>query len=230
MTEYDFTQEIRIKKGLRKFRELSREYPITQLISFGFSESSGLLRGSVYGHVFRWGYFGKGIHIGKKPGILFKNNKYLQNSVDIRDYCKFEGKGKVIIGENSGVGDFGLIRSTNIVKIGNNVLIGPRVFISDADHSFSDSEVPIFEQPIKEGQIEIGDDVFIGANVTILQDVTIGKGSIIGAGTVVTKTIPEYSIVVGNPGRVIKKRQARSSPEENVTIEPSTSVRSQNKM
>lgn len=55
-------------------------------------------------------------------------------------------------------------------------------------------------------KIKIGNDVWIGANATILKGVTIGNGAVIGAGTVVVKDIPEYGVVVGNPGRVVKYR------------------------
>ena len=58
-----------------------------------------------------------------------------------------------------------------------------------------------------EGKIKIEDDVWIGSNVIILPNINIGKGSIIGAGSVVTKNIPEYSVAVGVPARVIKNRK-----------------------
>lgn len=59
---------------------------------------------------------------------------------------------------------------------------------------------------VSKGDVIIGNDVWIGADVTILSGVAIGDGAVIGAGTVVTKDVPPYSMVVGNPGRVVKYR------------------------
>lgn len=64
----------------------------------------------------------------------------------------------------------------------------------------------MIEDIFSKGNIIIGDDVWIGSNSVILSGVTIGRGSIIGAGSVVTMNIPNYSIVAGNPARVIKSR------------------------
>ena len=88
------------------------------------------------------------------------------------------------------------------VLIGNNVMFGPRVNLFTASHPL-DAEVRNlgleYACPIK-----INDNVWIGGNVTVLPGITIGKNAVIGAGSVITKNIPENSIVVGNPGKVIR--------------------------
>lgn len=89
------------------------------------------------------------------------------------------------------------------VKIGDNVLIGPNVSIYTAGH-------PIHADTRKTGYeygapITIGDNVWIGGNSIILPDVTVGSNSVIAAGSVVTRDVPEWTVVAGNPARVIKE-------------------------
>ena len=92
------------------------------------------------------------------------------------------------------------------VKIGNNVMIAPNCMIAGGNHNFSDISIPIRYQGDNSKGIVIEDDVWIGANCVVLDGVNIQKGSIIGAGSIVTKDIPEFSIAVGNPCKVIRKR------------------------
>lgn len=87
-------------------------------------------------------------------------------------------------------------------------MIGPNLVIECDNHIYDKIGETMFQnrhlRSIK--GVTINDDVWIGANVTILPGVTIGEGAIIGAGSVVTKNIPEYSICVGNPCKKIKDR------------------------
>ena len=92
------------------------------------------------------------------------------------------------------------------IKIGNNVRIGKGTTIITSDHNIPSKDLLIKDSGLSKDLVVIGNDVFIGCNVTILKGVTIGDGSVIGACSLVTKSIPSYSIAVGNPAKVIKQR------------------------
>lgn len=113
----------------------------------------------------------------------------------------------LLVGNNSNIGAYSYVGCSGFINIGNNVMIGPRVNLMAENHIFSDINVSIKSQGIKRSFITIKDDVWIGANVTIVAGVTVGKGSVIAAGAVVTKDIPEYSIAAGVPAKVIKSRK-----------------------
>jgi galactoside O-acetyltransferase len=116
--------------------------------------------------------------------------------------------GKILIGENVTINQnvFIVGGPDRGVTIGNNVLIGPNVVIRSSDHKFADPSVPIRNQGQSHGVIIIDDDVWLGANVVVTKNVRIGRGSVIGAGSVVTKDIPEYSVAVGVPAKVVGTR------------------------
>ena len=111
--------------------------------------------------------------------------------------------GDIIIGNNSFIGVGNVIIGP--VMIGSNTMLAQNVVLSGMNHGYEDVEVPPIKQKISTKQINIGDSVWVGANVTVTAGVTIGKHSVVGAGSVVTKDVPEYSVAVGNPARVIKK-------------------------
>ena len=94
------------------------------------------------------------------------------------------------------------------ICIGNNVLMGSNVFITDHSHGTLEAlgkEIPWIQRAlISKGPVVIKDNVWIGENVTILPNVTIGEGSIIGANSVVTHDVPPYSIAVGNPAKMVR--------------------------
>lgn len=110
------------------------------------------------------------------------------------------------IGNYSGVGRNCLIQGG--VKIGEHVMMGPEVFIYTQNHNFSEIDVNIDQQGWSvEEPVIIEDNVWIGSRVTILPGVTIGKGSVIGASAVVTKSVSPYSVVAGNPAKIVKTRK-----------------------
>lgn len=111
---------------------------------------------------------------------------------------------KVIIGDNTTVNRNTVI--DGMVSIGENCMIAPNCVIMGSNHTFSDTSIDIKRQSINSKGITICDNVWIGANATILDGVVIGSGCVIGGGAVVTKSIDSMSVAVGNPAKIIKKR------------------------
>ncbi len=93
----------------------------------------------------------------------------------------------------------------NSVNIGMHVIISSDVYITDVSHEYSNIELDVLEQPLNIGTTSIGDYCFIGAGVKIIKPVNIGTHVIIGANSVITKNIPSYCVVAGNPAYIIKK-------------------------
>lgn len=112
----------------------------------------------------------------------------------------------ISIGRNTTITELVQLIGGGGIEIGDWVDIAHGVSIVSSDHGFSSSLEHIRLQNLNHGKVVIENDVWIGCGAKILKGVTIGKGSVIGAGSVVTKNIPPYSIAVGNPCRVIKKR------------------------
>jgi acetyltransferase-like isoleucine patch superfamily enzyme len=112
---------------------------------------------------------------------------------------------QIIIGKGSVLGNYNHIAAVRKIVFGEEVLTSDRVYISDNLHVFENVNVPIMHQPLKfKAEVSIGDGSWIGENVCII-GARIGKNCVIGANAVVTSDIPDYSVAVGIPARVIKK-------------------------
>ena len=113
------------------------------------------------------------------------------------------------IGEDCHFGAFNHITCINRVEIGNRMLTGKWVTITDNIHGKTDQDtlqVAPMKRPLySKGPVVIGDDVWIGDKVTILSGVTIGDGAVLAANSVVTKDVPAYSVVGGNPAVILKQ-------------------------
>jgi acetyltransferase-like isoleucine patch superfamily enzyme len=104
------------------------------------------------------------------------------------------------------------IKSDTFIECGGGVKIGRychiarglTVFTTNHNYEFPNS-IP-YDAVVVAGPVEVGDFVWIGANVTIVPGVTIGEGAVVGAGSVVTRDVPKYAVVGGNPARIIKYR------------------------
>ncbi|ALI99885.1 acyltransferase [Rufibacter tibetensis] len=122
----------------------------------------------------------------------------------VEDYAVVNnGMGAVHIGDNTFVGLFDVVIGP--VTIGNNVIIAQHVVISGLNHGYENVLVPIKDQPCTTAEIVIEDDCWIGANAVITAGVRIGKHSVVAAGSVVTKDVPPFSVVGGNPARILKE-------------------------
>jgi acetyltransferase-like isoleucine patch superfamily enzyme len=122
----------------------------------------------------------------------------------IEDFCTINnGVGDVIIGKETRIGMSNVLIGP--VTIGNYVILAQNIVISGLNHSYDDITLPISKQDVSTASISIDDECWIGANAVITAGVSLGKHSVIAAGSVVTKSIPPYSVAVGNPARVIKQ-------------------------
>jgi acetyltransferase-like isoleucine patch superfamily enzyme len=92
------------------------------------------------------------------------------------------------------------------ISIGNHVQMGPMVCLIAENHGYQDANRRIDEQPLTHRGIKVEDDCWIGAGAIIMDGVHVGQGSVIGAGAVVTKDVHPYSVVVGNPARLMGRR------------------------
>ena len=118
---------------------------------------------------------------------------------------------KMVIGDGCQIGNFNHITCVNAVKLGPKVLTADRVHISDNAHCYQDPSIPILDQPvISKGPVTVGDGTWIGENVSILS-CSIGRNCVIGANAVVTKNIPDFCVVAGIPGKIIKRFNAESN-------------------
>ena len=108
----------------------------------------------------------------------------------------------ITIGNNVGISGCTISSGISVI-IGDNVLIGSGALISDGDAHALDPEDRRAGLGGNRAPVVIEDDVFIGARAIILKGVNIGKGAVIGAGAVVAKNVPPYSVVVGNPAKII---------------------------
>ena len=113
---------------------------------------------------------------------------------------------QIEIGDNSSIGVDSKLYGP--VKIGKNVMMGPEVVIITTSHKFARVDIPMIEQGITSPDpVVICDDVWIGQRAMILPGITINEGAIIAACSVVTKDVAPYSIVGGNPAKIIRSRK-----------------------
>jgi lipopolysaccharide O-acetyltransferase len=106
------------------------------------------------------------------------------------------------------VGDV-VLSAASSIRIGRNVLFARNVYVADHMHAFGDMHRPVLEQGIdRVGPVEIGDGAWLGQNVVVGPGVRIGKGAVIGANSVVLEDVPDFSVAVGAPARVVRRYDA----------------------
>lgn len=141
---------------------------------------------------------GKNIYVGKNVSIKYKS------WIASKPLTGEEGS-QLVFEDGCVIGHFNHIYATKSIILHKNVLTADRVYISDNLHGYENVAEPIKNQPVIQNNIvEIGENSWIGENVCVL-GVKIGKHCVIGANSVVTKNIPDYSVAVGIPARIIKR-------------------------
>ncbi|OHX64242.1 acyltransferase [Flammeovirga pacifica] len=144
------------------------------------------------------------IRNGSRKDIFPFNKFEVGNKTIIESFATVNNAvGDVVIGEGCVIG----IGDTLIgpVTIEDKVILAQNIVMSGLNHNYEDVSKPIVDQGVSVAPILIKSNSWIGANSTIVAGVTIGKHCIIGGGSVVTKSIPDYHIAIGNPARLVKK-------------------------
>ncbi len=158
-----------------------------------------------------------------REGIRFGDDVTVGSYAQIRPsgyYGREIGRG-LTLGDRSNIGPFAYIGASGKIEIGSDVMMGPRVSLFAENHRFDDPNRTMKSQGCEARGITIEDDVWLGSGSIILDGVRVGRGSIVAAGSVVTRDVPPYTIVGGNPARVLKHRkpEAELTPGEAREIE-----------
>lgn len=155
--------------------------------------------------------FGKNSIIQKPLFILNKKGIRIGNNVCIRPLARIEcipsvnTSAEIVIEDNCCIEQGLHLIAANKVHIHKDVLIAPYCYITDCMHDYEDVSLPVIKQGLKINETEIGEATWLGIGVKVFAGVHIGKHCVIGANSVVTRNIPDYSVAVGCPAKVIKK-------------------------
>ena len=125
----------------------------------------------------------------------------------------------VVVEDFVGIGDFFYLGAYGGIVIGEETIVGQRFTVHSDNHNFSDPATGIRQQGTTGLPVRIGPRCWIGSNVTILGGVSVGADSVIGAGSVVTKSFPAGSILVGNPARLMRNR-LEGAPAHDRSVDP----------
>lgn len=143
-------------------------------------------------------------HISLRASIRYPENISLGNYSQINPFVVLWPL-DLVIGNHTQINPGTAIYGK--VSIGHFVMIAPNCMLAGGNHNYQNTDQYMMYQPSIEKGITIEDDVWIGANSTVLDGIIIGKGAIVGANSVVTKDVPPYSIVFGNPAKIVKFRK-----------------------
>lgn len=156
-------------------------------------------------------FFGKFIKLRGAKYVDIANRVTLGQGLVLEAFDKYRDecfKPTIKIGNDVNIGDFSHLSCINGIVIKDNVRMGRKVFITDNAHGASDRSLldmrPNLRPLASKGPVVVEENVWIGEMVSIMPGVTIGRGAIVGANAVVTKDVPPYSLVAGNPAKVIK--------------------------
>lgn len=142
---------------------------------------------------------------GESPSIHLGSGTMLSNNVMLS--CK---DGSIAIGRDVGINAQSIIQSTsgNQVTIGDDCVIGQRcLVIGGGNYQIGEREELIRTRPIAiDGGVTVENNVWLGANVSVLGGVTVGQGSVAGAGAVISHSIPPFSVCMGVPAKVVRER------------------------
>jgi acetyltransferase-like isoleucine patch superfamily enzyme len=155
----------------------------------------------------------------KKPDQVFGAGRiFIEDEVRIergsilyavKRYGKKEYRSRINIGRGTFANRHLNLTAAFTMNIGEEVVFGPNVFLTDFDHGYEDLQKSRLDtELVSKGPISIGDRCWIGANSFIGSGVTLGEGCVVAANSVVTRSFPSFSVVAGSPAKLIKKYNA----------------------
>ncbi len=152
------------------------------------------------------------IFFRRTPGMLGAGIRYVLirnlakscgNNVVVLEDVFFDAIHMMSFGNNVSINPYCYVAGE--ISFGNDVAVANHTSFHSANHTYTDLNLPIKQQPIINNKIEIADDVWIGSGCRILSGVKIGTRVVVAAGAVVTKSVPSNSLVAGVPAEIIKK-------------------------
>lgn len=165
------------------------------------------------GNVGKSSYLGPSVSLEGKKGIRIGNRTRIYPGNRMETY----NGGQIVIGDNCSIGqNFHIVSSKNSLEIGNNTTISGNVFITNVNHDYRAIDVHLMEQGLIEKPTLIGENCFLGFGVSIQAGTVLGKQCIVGSNAVVSGNFPDYSVIVGNPGKVIKRFNKDSDQWEKI--------------
>lgn len=151
---------------------------------------------------------GEGTVIEEGALVFHPENVHLGARVYVGHHAMLKGyyRNELRIGDGSWIGQQCFFHAAGGIEIGANVGVGPGVRILTSTHREEGRAVSILHAAIETAKVTIEDDADIGVGAILLPGVTIGRGAQVGAGSVVTRDVPPYSVVAGNPARILRER------------------------
>ncbi len=207
------------------------KYELVQMLSTAVPGAFGLLlRSKLYKSLL--GSCGRNVNFGMNVILRHPHKIHIGDNVNIDDNCLIDAKGTentgisigsgsfigrntilsckngdIEIGENANIGFNCEIFSASKVTLGKNNLFAAYCYLIGGEHTYDRTDVSVLEQERISRGITIEDNVWLGASVKVNDGVTIGRDSIIGTSAVVREDVPEFSIAVGIPAKVVKSRK-----------------------
>lgn len=148
--------------------------------------------------------FEEGVRVFHPDRVFVGAHVYVGHDAILKGYHA----GTMVIGDGTWIGQQCFFHAAGDLRIGRNVGVGPGVKIITSAHAEAGRAVPILHAPVAFAPVTIEDDADLGVGAIVLPGVTVGRGAQVGAGAVVTRDVPAYSVVAGNPARVLRERPA----------------------
>lgn len=161
-----------------------------------------------YGHIGTGSCIEKALAIRGKEHLYIGDNTFIRPGARIECVTEFAGKQytpRLSIGSGVNIEQNLHMTCAESIEICDNVTILSNVLVTDINHSYKEINVSPLDQELETRKVRIDSYCLIGAGARIMPGVTLGKNVIVGANAVVTKSVPDYSIVAGVPAKIIKK-------------------------